>query len=955
MVEACRNPWPHLFPFSSLRLFHRDIVLPDIRFRGQLRPSQVEVARIAREQLAAGKRRLHIVAPPGSGKTVMGLYIWAHLVGKPALVLSPNSAIQAQWAARTDWFEHRHGMDLSPLISTDARAPGILTSLTYQAVTLPARATEFTEERATQWWMQSLVEKGQASSEAEADAWIEGLRVHNPDFYKDRLASFRRRIRKDDALGGHAMALLHRASLDALVRLRDYGVGLLILDECHHLMGHWGRVLEEVSDYLGDPVIVGLTATPPDRDSRESEDSQRYDRFLGEIDFEVPVPAVVKDGYLAPYQDLAYFVRPTEKELQFIASADQQFAELVEKLCEPCAVSSEPGALILRPPESLIDWLVRVLGEKQLPTYRASDWRGFYVRDPGFVTSAVWFLKSRKIELPVDVPELLPSEDPEPQRLITLIDRYTRHYLRRSPHSGDHQTAIRAVDRLRMLGIQITDAGARGCASPVSRVIAYTRNKTRAVVPILTREAEVLGSDLRAVVIADFEKTSAISSEVAHLLDAEAGGAVAAFRMLLEDAKTNLLDPILLTGSSVLVDADLADALMSEASRWLEDRAIHVELSYSIQGAFHELNGRGSDWCPRIYVEMITELFQRGTTRCLVGTRGLLGEGWDANTVNVLVDLSTVTTSMTVNQLRGRSIRLDPKRPRKLANNWDVVCIAPEFSKGLDDYRRFLRKHETLFGICDDGAIEKGVGHVHAAFTELKPELVDGSVSELNTDMLARAGQRSEVYERWQIGRSYGARPIRAVEIGACRAKFAHGYPPFEKSATLWDRHRLVSAISEAVLAALLETSQLSRTPILRVSEREGGYVRVYLADATQQEADVFAVAIREVLGPLSSPRYVIPRAVDVPINRFAPRWLPRPIRQFFERRERQQCMLHAVPSSLASNRERVAIFEKHWNTRVSPGAAIFVKNERGEQVVIEAIRNDVTPATLVHDKEMFL
>ena len=122
------------------------------------------------------------------------------------------------------------------------------------------------------------------------------------------------------------------------------------------------------------------------------------------------------------------------------------------------------------------------------------------------------------------------------------------------------------------------------------------------------------------------------------------------------------------------------------------------------------LTGSGEQWCPRVYVRMITDLFQRGVTRCLVGTRGLLGEGWDANKVNVLVNLASVTTSMSVNQLRGRSIRLDPEVPEKLANNWDVVCIAPEFAKGLDDYRRFIDRHKTVYGLTDDGAIEKGCG-----------------------------------------------------------------------------------------------------------------------------------------------------------------------------------------------------------------------------------------------------
>ena len=69
---------------------------PSIRFRGQLRPSQRDVVKIAQQQLAEGQHRLHIVAPPGSGKTVLGLYLWAECIRAPAVVLSPNSAIQAQ-------------------------------------------------------------------------------------------------------------------------------------------------------------------------------------------------------------------------------------------------------------------------------------------------------------------------------------------------------------------------------------------------------------------------------------------------------------------------------------------------------------------------------------------------------------------------------------------------------------------------------------------------------------------------------------------------------------------------------------------------------------------------------------------------------------------------------------------------------------------------------------------
>jgi len=87
------------------------MTFPDIRFRSDLRPSQQEVVETARRQLEQGEHRLHVVAPPGSGKTVVGLYLWAVVIRQPAVVLSPNSAIQSQWASRVELFEVEGGAD----------------------------------------------------------------------------------------------------------------------------------------------------------------------------------------------------------------------------------------------------------------------------------------------------------------------------------------------------------------------------------------------------------------------------------------------------------------------------------------------------------------------------------------------------------------------------------------------------------------------------------------------------------------------------------------------------------------------------------------------------------------------------------------------------------------------------------------------------------------------------
>jgi hypothetical protein len=558
-------------------------------------------------------------------------------------------------------------------------------------------------------------------------------------------------------------------------------------------------------------------------------------------------------------------------------------------------------------------------------------------------------------EVPALEPDLVAAEIPELEILVPVLDRYIRHRLLRSADTSDHRLAERAIARLRVLGVQITETGARACASPVGRVMAYSRAKTDALLPILKAERDALGERIRAVVVADYEKTSAVTAEVGHLLDEEAGGAVAAFKALLSDPETDALDPVLVTGSTVLVDDDLAERFLADARSWLARQEIELDLSYSEEDGFHVLTGRGEAWCPRVYVRMITELFQRGLTKCLVGTRGLLGEGWDAQKVNVLVNLAAVTTSMSVGQLRGRSFRLDPDDPQKLADNWDVVCIAPEFVKGLDDYGRFIDRHKTVFGLTDDGAIEKGVGHVHAAFTELEPENVEGSLGVLNAEMLGRTRRRAEFRSLWRIGEPYHAEPIRALEVSGLGRQSGGGFPPFGQSRQPWSESSLALAIGHAVLGSLREAGLLKRRYRLHAGQRAGGYVRLFLEEAEEEDAALFAQALREALGPLDRPRYVIPRFADEVRDTWLSGVLPEILAQYFRKRRRRMATLHAIPSALAKKKETAELYGRHWNRHVSPGEPLYAHRGEGQRLLEKARREGCVPQSRIHDKEVFL
>src|SRR5260370_17212515 len=122
-------------------------------------------------------------------------------------------------------------------------------------------------------------------------------------------------------------------------------------------------------------------------------------------------------------------------------------------------------------------------------------------------------------------------------------------------------------------------------------------------------------------------------------------------------------------------------------------------------------------------------------THCLLGTRGLLGEGWDAKSINVLIDLTGVTTTTSVHQMRGRSLRLDPTDAHKVADNWDVICVARDHPKGAADYERLVRKHRNYFAITRAGQIDAGVDHVDPPLSPFRPPPAH-VVSTLNPNVI---------------------------------------------------------------------------------------------------------------------------------------------------------------------------------------------------------------------------
>ena len=101
------------------------------------------------------------------------------------------------------------------------------------------------------------------------------------------------------------------SGFDLVETMKEAGIEVLCLDECHHLRSEWWKALEEFKKQLNYLKIIALTATPP-YDSTPAMWT-RYMNMCGEIDEEITIPELVKEGSLCPHQDYVYFNYPTKR------------------------------------------------------------------------------------------------------------------------------------------------------------------------------------------------------------------------------------------------------------------------------------------------------------------------------------------------------------------------------------------------------------------------------------------------------------------------------------------------------------------------------------------------------------------------------------------------------------------------------------------------------------------
>ena len=875
---------------------------PDIEFKYSWRSYQQRVL----DELDAhlNDNHLHIIAPPGSGKTVLGLEVALRL-NKPTIIFAPTIAIRNQWVQRfCELFLQTN--QCPDWISKDIKAPKFLTVTTYQS--LHSACKEDVDE-------ENDIEAPPKTKKVEKAKSVISI-------------------------------------------LKQQNVGTIVVDEAHHLKNAWWKSLTEVKSSL-NATIVGLTATPPyDVSYAEWE---RYIELNGPVDAEISVPELVVSGDLCPHQDYIYFSKPTTEENRKIKEYRDRIQILFNEIkTDPILTEAlEKHPIFLNPPDH-IDWIYN-----NLEYYSAIL---IYLKESGREISGehLEIIGDRKFE----VPKL------DFEWLETLLTFYL--YKDPSNFKGLDEHREKLTNKLKRGGAMERKSVKLGYHGKINSYLTSSLSKLQSIEKIVDFEHSQLGDKLRMVVLTDYIRSEFLVNQAESNLELNKIGVVPIFETLRRSNSRKIKIGVL-TGSLVIIPVSAFDVFKDIAGKYgiqnisvnklpFDDEYFAVNLTESIK---HDL------------VHIFTQTFQKGSIELIIGTKSLLGEGWDAPSINALVLASMVGSFVLSNQMRGRAIRTQRQNEHKTGNIWHLACLDPNSSDGGEDVQLLRRRFKAFVGVSFDkqSSIENGVSRLHIPQRVIGPN----NIEMINHKMLEVAANRDALSIKWHealekgnvlteeikvpfpkdedynkikslyyqktikhlffaltsglIGYSFEAlqgfsrmaRHFRTKEgaINVLMILGAAGVLIFGRLAIKTfkvyikyrdiskDVHQIGEALVQSLMNAGIITTPFNQMKVVSSVDQMGS-IYCHLEGGTTYEKSTFIKSLQEVIGAVENPRYVIIRK-----SRFL--------------RIIAQSDFHSVPEVLAQKKRFAQDFSQRWRQLVGVCELVYTRTLSGRKLLLKS------------------
>ena len=518
---------------------------------------------------------------------------------------------------------------------------------------------------------------------------------------------------------------------DLLASLRAQKVATLCLDECHHLRNEWWKSLEAFRKQYEQLQVISLTATPP-YDS-EPELWERYIRMCGEIDQEITVPELVKEDTLCPHQDFVYICSPTAEESERLRQFEDRKWEYIHQL-------------LVNP-----DFQALVSGSKVLKGDIPSD---VLLEDPKYLSAILIYMHSQGLTIPDSLEHLLGAKR-LPQVNSYWLELLLQSLLYQTPDWYEDSNGFREKLESELKARGLIEQRQVSLVKSKSRdkILNQSLGKLSGIADIFLTEYKSMGQDLRQLVLADYIRKDFSP----YLGDGQAGisqlGVLPYFESIRRKAQEHEIPVSLavLSGSVVILPTNVATEL--------KELLPQVHLSFSSIGQLDQEDyvQVGFPSTAKGIVMAVTELFQRGRIQVLVGTKSLLGEGWDAPCVNSLILGSFVGSFMLSNQMRGRAIRIWPGHPEKTSNIWHLVAVQAQAlitfpgeeprPESNQDLQTLSRRMEHFLGLAyNQESIETGLDRLEFP----KPPYKKKQISEYNERVKSLSKDRAGLRQKWQ-------------------------------------------------------------------------------------------------------------------------------------------------------------------------------------------------------------
>ena len=862
----------------------------NIKFKGTFRDYQSKILRNANQYLKDG--RVHIVAAPGSGKTILGLELIRGL-NSPALVLSPSVTIRQQWGERFEENFIPDNLEKVGYLSYDLKNPALITSVTYQA--LHAAYSKINLK---------------VTDDIDEDDVV--LKESEQDF----------------------------SEFNLIETIKSSGIRTICLDEAHHLRSEWQKALEGFLEELGNSVtVIALTATPP-YDSSPNE-WKRYNNLCGEIDEEIFVPQLVAQKTLCPHQDYIYFNYPTEKELSQLQGYYKNAVDCTNEI-----IKSE--------------FLFKALqGSGVLSSYQQKE-EVIYDNYEEFST-LIRILYKSGAKLPsnllklADIKGVIPEFDLSDcekvfQFIIDKPDIFTEEI------SDELRSALSKYSLIEKRKVCLLSN------EKLNKMLVSSSGKLNSIKDIVSSEYINLKSELRMLILTDFIKKDTLKA-VGSDTEINTMGTVPIFEYIRRNCDSTL-NLAVLSGTLVI----LPELTMSEIFKIADEKQVQYSATHIENTNYSTVSFSGSN---KNKVSIITEAFQKGLINVLIGTKSLLGEGWDSPCINSLILASFVGSFMLSNQMRGRAIRIDKTNPQKASNIWHLVTVEPSelfnnknnSDKEIisNDFDTVKRRFECFLAPAySENVIENGIERIDI----LKPPYNKESYDRINNQMLALAANRESMKNRWSAVVNNNSTHLQVMEVCEIpKVVQPKGFTfknklmivlllillifivaftfiiPFvpnvvkvvlaiieiaflsvliiknlAKIIAFLSPENSIKTISSCILNTLkkIGTIQSMGANVVVVSDQTNGNIHCMLNNATAHEKQVFSDAVSEILSPIDNPRYIIVKG-----NNFT---------QSF-----------SCPSVLGSKKEYAELLADYLKKKSDNFNVIYTRSDNGREQLLKA------------------